>query len=263
MMKKIFLIGVLLGMFRLSEATTINAPSDMTGKGALVGTYAYLWDVGPLIIPTGDQITSASISFTAVSETASGSGNDISVDFGRIFSGMSFSGTGTGVKNDQLTGYLPGVGKDSTTNYVDNDALGDAFQQNTTVKTNGYYNAYHLNTQSFPSLNVTTNFTFNFTTNELYALDNYVTGLWGFEIDPDCHFDVGTNGICFNYTVGPTNNVRTAPDAPATAGLLGLALLAIFIVRRKFATNFDLKNASASGSKVLICRIKPGSNHKM
>jgi hypothetical protein len=243
-MKTIFLIGALLGVFNLSEAIPINAPSDMIGTGSLVGTYAYLWDVGSLVIPKGDQITSASISFTSVTETAGGSGNDISVDFGRIFSGMSFSGTGTGVKSGQLTGYLPGAGKDSTTNYVDNDALGDAFSQNNTIKSNGYYNAYSLGKQSFPSLNVTTNFTFNFTTNELAALDNYVTGLWGFEIDPDCHFNVGA--ICFNYTIGPTNNVRPAPDAPATAGLISLSLLGMLIVHAKFAKNFSRKNFNAS-----------------
>jgi hypothetical protein len=243
-MKKIFLIGALVGVFSLSEAIPINAPADMIGTGSLVGTYAYLWDVGPLVIPKGDQITSASISFTSVTETAGGSGNDISVDFGRIFSGMSFSGTGTGVKSGQLTGYLPGAGTDSTTNYIDNDALGDAFLQNTTIKSNGYYNAYSLGKQSFPSLNVTTNFTFTFTTNELAALDNYVTGLWGFEIDPDCHFNVGA--LCFNYTIAPTNNVRTAPDAPATAGLVGLSLLGMLIVHAKFAKNFSLKNFNAS-----------------
>jgi hypothetical protein len=241
-MKKVFLIAAFIGVLRLSEAITINAPSDLIGNGSLVGTYAYLWDVGSLVIPTGDQITSASISFTGVKETASGNGNDISVDFGRIFSGMSFSGTGTGVKNNQLTGYLPGAGTDSTTNFIDNDALGDAFLQNTTIKSNGYYNAYSLGKQSFPTLNVTTNFTFNFTTNELAALDNYVTGLWGFEIDPDCHFDVGA--ICFNYTVGPTNNTRTAPDAPATAGLMGLSLLAMFVFHRKTAKFFSPKNST-------------------
>jgi hypothetical protein len=232
-MKKFFLIGALIGIFRLADAITINAPSDMIGTGALVGTYAYLWDVGPLIIPTGDQITSASISFTGVKETASGSGNDISVDFGRIFSTMA-----------GLTGNMPKAGTNSI--YTDNDALGDAFLQNTMTKTNGYYNAYSLGKQLFPSLNVTTNFTFNFTTNELAALDNYITGpgLWGFEIDPDCHFDVGA--ICFNYTIGPTNNVRTAPDAPATAGLLGLSLLGMLIVRDKFAKNFGQKNFNAS-----------------
>jgi hypothetical protein len=258
MMKRILLIGVLLGISNLAQAITINAPSDMIGNGALIGTYAYLWDVGSLGIPTGDQITSASISFSGVSETASGNGNDISVDFGRIFSGMSFSGTGTGVKNNQLSGYLPGGGSDSTTNYVDNDAPGDAFQNNTTVKSNGYYNAYNLGVQSFPKLNVTTNFTFTFTTNELSALDNYITGLWGFEIDPDCHFNVGA--ISFNYTVGPTNNVRTAPDVPATAGLLGLALVGMLIVHRKFTTNFDLEHSQASGFEKLICGIKSKLN---
>jgi hypothetical protein len=234
-MKKIFLTSALLGILNFAQAITINAPSDMTGTGALVGTYAYLWDVGPINLSAGQQITSASITFTGVTETLSGNGNDISVDAGSIFSGMGFSGTGSGVPTSITS--LPAAGTDKS--YTDNDASGDAFQKDINSG-----KAVNLGTELFPKLNVAQTFTFTFfTTSELAALNSYITGLWGFEIDPDCHFNV-TN-ICFTYTVGTTNKTK-APDAPATAGLLGLVLLGMFVARRKFVTSFEAKDNNAS-----------------
>ncbi len=239
-MKKIFLTGVLVGILNFAQAIPVNAPTGMTGTGALDGTYAYLWDVGSINLAAGQQIIGASITFTGVSETLKGNGNDISVDFGRIFSGMGFSGTGSGVPTSLTS--LPTAGNFKT--YTDNDASGDAFKKNLTTTTTGkpYENAYNLGTEAFPTLNVAQTFTFNFTTNELAALNNYITGLWGFEIDPDCHFNVGS--ICFNYTVGPTNNVK-APDASVTAGLLGLAVLGMFVAHRRFANSFNSKTLGA------------------
>jgi hypothetical protein len=247
MMKKVFLTSALFGILNFSQAIpigpgtyTVNAPADMLGNDALVGTYAYLWDVGSLTLAAGDVITGAQISFTGVEETASGSGNDISVDMGIIKNGMA-----------GLTGSTPVAGKDSV--YTDNDALGDAFTNNITTGI-----AVRLGTQLFPKLNVFTNFSYTFTTTELNALTNYITGLWGFEIDPDCHFTV--SNICFTYTVAPTNKVLKAPDAPATAGLLGLAVLALFIVRRRFAKNFYLEKINSSGSEKVRCKTGPGLN---
>jgi hypothetical protein len=234
MMKKVFLIGALLGILNFAQAIpvgpgsyTFNAPADMLGNNALVGTYAYLWDVGSITLAAGDQITSAQISFTGVEETASGSGNDISVDMGIITNGMA-----------GLSGNPPPAGKDSV--FTDNDAQGDAFTNNITKGI-----AVRLGTQLFPQLNAFTNFSYTFTTSELNDLTNYMNGLWGFEIDPDCHFTV--SNICFTYTVAPTNKVLKAPEAPATAGLLGLVLLVMFIVHRRFAKIFHLENASGSG----------------
>jgi hypothetical protein len=242
-MKKIFLTVALLGILKFAQATpigvgtyTVSAPADMVGTGALVGTYAYLWDVGNITLDTGDQITSASISFTGVEETASGNGNDISVDMGIITNGMA-----------GLTGTAPKAGTNSI--YTDNDALGDAFTNNITNN-----KAVRLGTQLFPKLNVLTNFSYAFTTNELADLSSYITGLWGFEIDPDCHFDV--SAICFTYTVGPTNKVK-APDAPTTAGLLGLAMLVMFIVRRKFVTSLIIQNKSVSAPEKLTHEVNP------
>jgi hypothetical protein len=212
-MKKLFLAGVLFGALNLAQATTINAPSGMVGSNVLVGTYAYLWSV-----PLNQAVTGASITFSSVTETASGNGNDISVDVG------SFIGMTVGQSSAPASG-----------NYsilTDNDAKGDAFAANTTgLKPT----AINLGTEPFPTLNVAETWAYTFSAAQLLALNTYISaGNWGFEIDPDCHFNVG--GITFTYTTGVTNKT-SVPDHSTTAVLLGLTLLGLLAVRRKFCLN--------------------------
>ena len=161
---------------------TIDVPSGMKGANALDGTYAYVWTVasGPLV--AGQTVDSASITFSNIKLTATGSGNDISYDLGRVFTGMSAK-----------PATLPAPGSFGT--YQDNDASGDAFAGNIPA------NADHLGTKNL-TLNTLTSWTYTFSANDLSALNSYASqGSWGFLIDPDCHFDVGD--ITFTYTTVP------------------------------------------------------------
>jgi hypothetical protein len=209
-MKKIFLAGLILGSFTLAQATTINAPSGMIGSGALNGNYSYLWSV-PL---AAQNISYASITFTGVKETAGGNGNSISTDFG------TFVGIGT----------VPTAGNYSAIS--DGDAAGDAFQGNINSG-----KATRLGTELFPALNVAHTWTYVFTTAQLVSLNSYIaTGNWGFEIDPDCHFDVG--GISFDYTVQTvTNKIDRVPESTETLGLLAIGMVSLLAVRRKLCLN--------------------------
>lgn len=212
-MKKLFLAGVILSALNFAQAIDISAPSGMVGTGALVGTYAYLWSV-----PLSSDVSSASITFSSVTETLRGNGNDISVDVGG-FLGMSVGQSSAPTSGNYSTIY-------------DGDALGDAFSANTTgIKAT----AFNLGTQLFPSLGVAESWTYTFTAAQLVVLNSYIgAGNWGFEIDPDCHFTVG--GITFTYTAGVTNKV-SVPDNSTTAALLGLSVLGLLAVRRKFCLN--------------------------
>jgi len=213
-MKKIFLAGILFGALNFAQASTISAPSGMIGTGALIGTYAYLWSV-----PLNQDVTSASITFSSVTETLSGNGNDISVDVGS-FIGMAV---------DQSK--APTSGNYSTV--TDNDAPGDAFAANTTGVDP---TAINLGTQLFPKLNVAETWTYTFTAAQLVALNSYINaGNWGFEIDPDCHFTVG--GITFNYTPATVVTKTSVPDHATTAGLLGLTFVGLMAFRRKLCFN--------------------------
>jgi len=210
-MKKIFLVGTLFGALNFAQATTINAPSGMIGTGALVGTYAYLWSV-----PLNQDVTSASITFSGITETLSGNGNDISVDVG------SFIGMAVGQSSAPTSGNYSTI--------YDGDALGDAFKANTTGSTPS---ATYLGTEKFPSLNVSQSWIFSI---DAATLNNYINaGNWGFEIDPDCHFNV--TGITFTYTTATVTNKTSVPDNSTTAALLGLAFLGMMAVRRKLCFN--------------------------
>jgi hypothetical protein len=206
-MKKLFLAGILLGSLSLAKADSININAPLSGTGTLNGTYAYLWSV-----PLNTDVTSASITFTAIVETLKGNGNDISVDVG------SFIGMAVGQSSAPTAGNVGTI--------TDNDAWGDAFYKNT-IGSNP--TATHLGTQGFPSLNVSETFTYNIDPATLNAYIN--AGNWGFEIDPDCHFNVGS--ITFSYTTATVTNKTSVPDNAATVALLGLSFLGLLAVRRK------------------------------
>jgi hypothetical protein len=206
-MKKLILAGILLGTLNFAQASTIDINAPLSGTGALNGTYAYLWSV-----PLNADVTSASITFTAIVETLTGNGNDISVDVG------SFIGMTVGQSS------APTAGNVSTV--TDYDAYGDAFLKNTTGSNP---TATHLGTESFPSLNVSETFSYNIDPATLNAYIN--AGNWGFEIDPDCHFNVGS--IVFSYTTATVTNKTSVPDNAATVALLGLSFLGLLAVRRK------------------------------
>jgi len=213
MMKTIIITATLLSISGYALATTIGAPSGMIGTGALNGTYAYTWTVasGPLV--SGSIVDSASLTFTSIKLTSSGSGNVLSYDLGRVFSGMA-AGPGT----------LPTPGHYGT--YTDNDASGDAFNQNVV---NG--NAVHLRTQNL-TYGVSTNWSYTFTAADLNSLNNYASlGSWGFLLDPDCSFNVGA--INFTYTTKPNGGGGSVPDGGVTAILFGAVITGLGWAKRR------------------------------
>jgi hypothetical protein len=210
-MKTIIITTALLGITSVAFATSISAPSGMIGTGKLNGSYAYTWTVasGPLV--SGETVDSASLVFSNIKLTSSGSGNNISYDLGRVFSGLIAKPS-----------TLPTPGNFGT--YTDNDASGDAFAQNIV---NG--NAKNLGNKAL-TLNVLTSWTYTFDTSALTALNSYASqGSWGFLIDPDCLFNVG--GITFNYTTAGSGG--SVPDGGITAMLLGAAMLGLGWAKRR------------------------------
>jgi hypothetical protein len=203
-----------LGLVTEARAASINAPSGMTGSGALNGTYAYTWTVASASSPlaSGQTVDSASITFSNIKLTSTSSGS-LYFDLGRVFSGMDAKPS---------TG-LPTPGNYGT--YQDNDASGDAFSGNVTAG-----NADRLGSSQPVSLtkNVAQSWTYTFTSADLTALNTYAgLGSWGFLIDPDCSFDVG--GITFNYTT----KTNCTPDGGTTAMLLGAAMMGLGWAKRR------------------------------
>ncbi len=64
-MKKLLLVGILVGIGGLVHATTINAPSSLVGFESLDGNNAYSWGIS-IAVPAGQQIVSAEVDWTGV-----------------------------------------------------------------------------------------------------------------------------------------------------------------------------------------------------
>ena len=208
-MKKIIITTALLGITSIAFATSANVPAGLIGTGALDGLYAYTWTVASGALVSGSTVNSATLTFNNVVLTSVASG-DLSVDLGRVFSGMAAKPS-----------TLPTPGNYGT--YTDNDASGDAFAANITSG-----NATHLGTTTLSKNVVVPTISYTFTSAELSALNSYASqGSWGFLIDPDCIFNVG--GISFTYTT-TSNGV---PDGGTTAMLLGAAMLGLGWAKRR------------------------------
>ena len=208
-------IGALPVSWNVARATNINAPSGLTGSGALNGEYAYLWTVGSgNLVPLGQTLGSVTVTFNNIAETLRGNGNDITIDLG------SFVGMKVGQSSVPTVGHYGQI--------HDGDARGDAFQANINAG-----KAVRLGTMNFAHLNVPQSLSITLTASEESALSSYMSkGAWGLEIDPDCHFSVGS--ICLSYGFEPSS--RIVPDRTTTLFLLGacFAVMACF-PRRVYA----------------------------
>lgn len=202
-MKNFCIIAAIAATCGIASAITVNVPSSLTGTDALNGQNAYAWGI-PISLAAGQNITGASLAFTDIKLTAANS-------------------TGKGVLySDLINSSLTGVHT-----YTDNDAVGDYFT--------GHYsggNIVSLGSKVFASVGTMLSWTVTFNSSQLQALNSFlVNGIFNIGFDPDCHYNVGC--ISFNYTVSPPP--VSTPDTATTAYVLGLALLALEVTRRKLA----------------------------
>lgn len=208
-MKKLFLLGALIGINGLVYGTQIQDTFPNSGADALSGTDAYEWGIS--VSPTsGQTVTSATINFSDIVLTASGNNNGT----GAIF---------TDLLNAGVTGLTTVSEGDTSYDYW-------------TTKFSGA-NITQVGTTDF-TLNVQTNFSYTLTTSQLNALNNYVTannGVFDIGLDPNCHYSVGS--ITFDYVLGNTSKggQEPVPDGAETALLLLAGLAGLEGFRRRLA----------------------------
>ena len=65
-MKKLILIGITAGIASLAQATSVTLDSGT----ALNGTYAYLYNVNSISLPSGYSIGDATLSFNSITLTS-------------------------------------------------------------------------------------------------------------------------------------------------------------------------------------------------
>jgi hypothetical protein len=113
----------------------------------------------------------------------------------------------------------------------ENDQPGDYFTSHSPYSTT----AVQLGTKTFPYLNYVWSYTYDFLAQgTLNTLNSYAAdGSFDFGFDPDCTY---SGSVTFNYTT-ITNRITTVPDSVPTFGLLGISMLGLAALRRKFCVN--------------------------
>lgn len=203
-MKKLLILGVVIGTASLVQASSINISIPQS----LNGYYAYSLGV-QTGIPDDQQVTSMTISFDNVHLTSAPTGY---------------------LYVDLLDSSASGINT-----YFDNDAPGDYF-----ASTLAAGEGTALGTQQFRYSNETLSWSYTLNSDQLAALNAYLSnGEFDIGLDPDCWFNWGYGGgsckVIWNSCTKPHN--QNVPDTAVTAGLLGMSFLGLLAFRRRLAAN--------------------------
>lgn len=184
---------------------------------------AYTWQINNVVIPQGQTITGATITFTSIRNWDT---NPNTLFVHLLDSARSFT-TASGTRTATTSGITSYEDVDPSQSPVTSisDAFAGSDLASNPLLASGTGNAL-LFSRSFTTTAVT--YTFTFTSAQLQLLSQYIANgnNLAFGFDSDCHF--WNNGISFNFTTGPT-----ATPEPMTLTLLGTGLAGLYAQRRR------------------------------
>lgn len=213
-----------------SQATTYTFNPNPVDLGDLDHHMAYTWQLNGLTL-AGGNITSASLTFTNISNWDNNPNTlfihlldaALATPAHALINGAYpvILGTAAG---SEVTAFTDAPTSQAPVTDINDDFAGARYLANPLVNgaatSNTFLTSYSgLNTTPIPTL------TYNFTAAQLAVLQSYIMNgnNIALGLDPDCHYF--NDRVTFTYST---------PEAGGTAALLGLALLPLAAVRRKF-----------------------------
>ena len=216
-MKKLILIGTMVGIASLAQAVVIPTSYNITGlPDTISGPDAYIFKTLATLDPTLNY-SGATLTFSSVKLTATGGDNTLNFDL--------LNGSGTSYNAQTIVDNL----------IIDPQAESqDYFQHHSPYSTHS--DVIGAGGQVFTLNQTITQLTETFSTAAFNDLISDITTLGYFDIglDPNCTYNVGTVTLTFTTT---KNNVGSVPDQAGTLSLLGLSFVGLLAFRRKLCLN--------------------------
>lgn len=198
-----------------ADTFTYQAPATAGNTGTpnqvdLDHHYAYTWRIDNSNL-AGTTITGATLTFTNI--------RNWDANPNILFIHLLDS-----AKNAGISSFVDAPLNEAPVTSIADNFAGSLYNSNPLVNA-GTANTF-LTSQSFTTSSTT--FIYNFTAQQLQALDSYFQNgnNVAFGFDPDCHY--WNNGITFTFSTTPT----TVPE-PTTLALLGTGISGFYLKRRR------------------------------
>jgi hypothetical protein len=224
-MKKNCIVGLLVGVYGIAQATNISAPITSLGTQYVGGSYqhsmvyndAYEWGIN-------------ASSFSGVTDFSTINSVSITVN-------ATLYNTTSGTLFISLLGSSPVTGLQTVTTPANTETGSDYWSAN-----HGSASYVSLTGLPYGSANGNGNdsgasVTYTLNSAQLSSLQADLKSYSGFNVgfDPDCTYAMSSSYLSYTTAASKPNGSGRVPDATATAFLMVLSLLSVECCRRKFA----------------------------